>query len=98
MIQAAQTWWKRWQITIAFLLIAASFAFAWAIVEHEAKQRTDSVCRSITQVKNAALELTVPASKRGVTDPETLARIDAANQARAAARKRLTQALACRKN
>lgn len=97
MIQKARSWWHQWEATAAIVLVALSFIFTLALVSREASHRADAVCASVTQVKDAALELTVPASKRGVTDPETLARIDAANQARAAARARLAKALECRK-
>lgn len=89
--------YEHWRLTVAYLLIFASFMFTVVLVRQEASHRVRSVCDSITQVKNAALNLTAPASAVGVTDPTTLERIRQANAARDEARKKLDVALACKK-
>lgn len=94
---AVASWWHRWKITVAFVAIFGVALFSYWLVQREASHRVESVCASLTQVKDAALSLSKPASTQGVTDPSTLARIDAANQQRLEAKRQLVKGLACRK-
>jgi hypothetical protein len=72
-------------------------AVAVYVVKIEAQQQiVTKACESVTQVKNAALDLTAPVSTKGVTDAATLERIRQVNAARAQAQRKLERKLACR--
>lgn len=95
MVRITKIWWDRWKITILFVSVILLAGGLVAVNQTQNSQRVNAICGSLNQVRIAAFNLSRPAPETGVTDPALLARIKAANAARAQARRELQRDLAC---
>jgi hypothetical protein len=88
-------WFDRWKITILFVGLAFVALAVYRVNDTQNHRRVESACKAVTQVRDAALKLTKPASVAGVTDPATRERIRQVNVQRAKAREQLRRDLSC---